>query len=279
MYYLLIVVILLVLIYFYFMNVEKNNDKPIIYFLGQYSTYPAFEDYVRSLIYKLKENNISYKVFTNLTYDDSFFNNSKKNIIYIIIHGTDLLNISNITKNKIINKTYIINTEQLTKQHELVRILKYVNEGFKIIDYSIGNIRILDKNYSLDNIIYIPYQVNYEEIYNNKYRPKDICSITPFSSANRKKIFMAAKSTKLFKLTPIYGYGPTRDYQILKHKILLNIHYNENYRTFESIRCDRLIFNKTIILSFLHPSDVVLILWMSVGPNLVVVIVIIIIIK
>ena len=247
MYYLLIIVILLVLIYFYFMN--ENKDKLCIYFLGHYVSYPSFEDYVRSLIYKLKQNDISYKVFTNSIYKDSFFNNSDKNIIYVIIHNTEILHISDKTKKKIINKTYIINTEQLTKQNELVRILNYVNEGFKIIDYSIGNIRILDKNYSLDNIVYIPYQVNYDEIYNDMYRPKDICTITPFSSANRKKIYMAAKSTKLFKITPIYGYGPSRDYQILKHKILLNIHYNEYYRTYESIRCDRLIFNKTIILS------------------------------
>ena len=98
MYYLLIVVILLVLIYFYFMNAENNNDKPIIYFLGQYSTYPAFEDYVRSLIYKLKENNISYKVFTDLTYDDSFFNNSKKNIIKIF-ENKILFRIKNLFKN------------------------------------------------------------------------------------------------------------------------------------------------------------------------------------
>ena len=30
---------------------------------------------------------------------------------------------------------------------------------------------------------------------------------------------------------------------------LLNIHYNPSYSTFESIRCDRLIFNKVIIFS------------------------------
>jgi hypothetical protein len=99
-------------------------------------------------------------------------------------------------------------------------------------------------------VFYLPYQVNYEEIQEkNIKRSLDMCSITPESSTHRKYVYYTIKSFDLVNITPVSGFLKERDDLILKHKILLNIHYNPSYSTFESIRCDRLIFNKVIIFS------------------------------
>ena len=253
--YLILIVLILILIYLYFNYINKNvynikENEPIIYFLGDSKPYEIFEDYVDSLAYKLRKNNVKYKIYTQIQFTETFFKYHKSNIYYVIIHTTDILDITTTTKQNIIKNTYIINTEQLTRKTELIRVINYVKEGYKIIDYSLGNIRILDKNFNLNNIYYIPYQVNYDEIYNKyTYRPKDICSIRPTSGKHRKYIYDNMLSFKIFKLTPISGFKEKRDREILKHKMLLNVHFDETYNTYESIRCDRLIFNKVIIVS------------------------------
>ena len=182
---------------------------------------------------------------------DSFFLNKSINSHFIFLHDLEYVKISEETEKKIIRQSSIINTEQLTRRSELTKMISYINKGYKIIDYSIGNIKILNTyNFPKNTIFYLPYQVNYQEIQEtNTQRPLDMCSITPESSTHRKYVYYTIKSFDLANITPVYGFLKERDDQILKHKILLNIHFNPSYSTYESIRCDRLIFNKVIIFS------------------------------
>ena len=114
----------------------------------------------------------------------------------------------------------IINTEQLTRVSQLTKMIYYINKGYKIIDYSIGNVKILNTyNFPKNTILYLPYQVNYEEIQEtNTARPLDMCSITPESSTHRKYVYYTIKSFELTTITPVYGFLKERDNQILKHK-------------------------------------------------------------
>lgn len=250
--YLIWIILLLVLIYFYFnfkFNHKKENYAAIVYILIHPKLYDYYENYIYSLIYKFKNNNIECVIIKEDKYNDVFFNNYNTNVQYIIFQTLNNINISTTTKYKIIKNTYIINTEELTNKIELSRILKYIDEGYKIIDYNIANIRILDKNYTINNIYYIPYQVNYEEIYKNRGHSKNICIIDPYATSHRKSIYMKTLSTNFLQINIISGKGVQKDKEIIKHKILLNTHINNNITSFESIVCDRFIFNKVVILS------------------------------
>ena len=112
-------------------------------------------------------NNIKYDIVLKDKFTDSFFLNKEINSYFLILHDLSFIKISNLTEKNIISKTFIINTEQLTRKSELAKMLNYINKGYKIIDYSIGNIKILEKyNFSNLTLIYLPYQVNYDEIEN-----------------------------------------------------------------------------------------------------------------
>lgn len=43
--------------------------------------------------------------------------------------------------------------------------------------------------------------------------------------------------------------GEERDKELFKHKILINVHFSEDYRITEQIRINRCIYNKMIIIS------------------------------
>jgi len=251
----LVIIIFLLLLLLIKENIKKNNKSklyPKIYILGLKKEYIFFEDYVKSLEYKFKLNKIEYEIVLKDRFTDSFFLNKEINSYFLVLHDLSYINIKDSTEKKIISKTFVINTEQLTRTSELTKMLNYIAKGYKIIDYSIGNINILEKyNFPKSTIIYLPYQVNYHEIELDKLKnkPLTICSITPESSPHRKYIYYSLKSFDLVDITPVKGFLKERDDIIFKHKILLNTHFNPSYSTYESIRCDRLIFNKTIIFS------------------------------
>ena len=231
------IIILLIIICITLIIISKVKNKELI----QYSTiyiiclkreYIFFEDYIKSIISKLEVDNIPYIVHLDSSVSDSFFLDKIQNSHFVFLHDLEFVKISEETEKKIISQSSII-------------------RGYRIIDYSIGNIKILNTyNFPNNKIFYLPYQVNYEEIQEkNSVRHLNICSITPESSTHRKYVYYTIKSFELTEITPVSGFLKERDNQILKHKILLNIHFNPSYSTYESIRCDRLIFNKVIIFS------------------------------
>ena len=54
---------------------------------------------------------------------------------------------------------------------------------------------------------------------------------------------------KNFNIDIIGGWKKERDFELFSHKILLNLGYTDKHKIFESLRCDRCIFNKMIIIS------------------------------
>lgn len=249
-----IIILIIICITLIIVNKLKNKELiqyPTIYIICLKREYIYFEDYIKSIISKLEVDNIPYILHLDSSVSESFFLDKSINSHFIFLHDLEFVKISEEVEKKIISQSSIINTEQLTRRSELTKILEYINKGYRIIDYSIGNIKILNTyNFSNNKIFYLPYQVNYEEIQEkNSVRHLNICSITPESSTHRKYVYYTIKSFDLANITPVFGFHKERDDQILKHKILLNIHFNPSYSTFESIRCDRLIFNKVIIFS------------------------------
>ena len=50
-------------------------------------------------------------------------------------------------------------------------------------------------------------------------------------------------------MSQIVGFDKTRDEHLFKHKIALNIHFNERFKIFEQMRCNRCVFNKMIVIT------------------------------
>lgn len=50
-------------------------------------------------------------------------------------------------------------------------------------------------------------------------------------------------------LNIVEGFGEARDVYLFTHKIILNIHFNERFKIFEEMRCNRCIFNKMIVIT------------------------------
>ena len=115
-----------------------------------------------------------------------------------------------------------------------------------MLDYSKANMSYYDGYYTK----YLSYQVNYDEIYNLP-KTKDICIILgSFGDipTKRKYIIDLIKS-KGYEIDFISGWKKERDEKLFTYKILVNISYQEDYKIFESLRCDRCIFNKMIVIS------------------------------
>jgi hypothetical protein len=198
-------------------------------------TFKYFEDYVMSIIPLLKAKLVLFNSYINL----SFSTNNN----YIFIQNVN----NNFFKENSNNKNlFLINTEQLSVEKLRTEINNYPN-NLIIIDYSIANL----KYYKKDFIKYLlPYQINYNEIFNIA-KNKDICLIGTQNSIpfNRQNIINLLKE-KNVNVDIVSGFNQLRDNNLFKYKIILNIGYfPDNYKIFESFRCDRCIYNKMIVIS------------------------------
>ena len=205
-----------------------------------------FIDYINSII-------VNNKQILLLTYYDADYETldtmikSNHDTIFIFIQDIPI-NIINNYKNNYKN-ICILNTEQLSRTNWLNIICKYHNDGIKCIDYSKGNINyFINKNIS--NILYLPYLINRNEIF-NYIKINDIAFIGDFSNSQRRTTII--NNLKLqninININQIFGFDKKRDNYLFTHKILLNIHFNEDYKIFEQMRCNRCILNKMIIIT------------------------------
>lgn len=150
------------------------------------------------------------------------------------------------------HNVFVLNTEQMSEKNRLNYILSLLKEKIQVIDYSIVNINILRKYGKYSNLLfYIPYQYNKKEVSFLKSLQTDNYTydigIVNCSSIYRKKIFNKLISSNL-KVIDIRGWKNNRDTIISKCKILLNIHFQPDFKIYESIRCDRWLFaNKCIV--------------------------------
>lgn len=214
-------------------------------------------DYVMSLII---EDTDTYKSLT--IGEDIIIDDSHKIIIFMQTIPNKSNNI--IFKNEKKVNVFLCNTEQLTKYsdaliYNLRAFYEYIknidNTSFGIMDYSYQNLCILkDNNFIIDNSIslhYVPYQYNSREIEylkSVKTSNKKVCTCG-CGSDKRRKIISDLLENDGIRVDNIIGYGKTRDIELMKYKVLLNIGLRDNYNIYEHIRCDRLIFSGMVVVS------------------------------
>ncbi len=141
----------------------------------------------------------------------------------------------------------LLNTEQLSRTSWNKRI----PHGVIHIDYSEANLLCLEKSgCGHGSRIYLPYQLHHREI-RQYYQPKksrDVCIIYPHTSERRHKVIRDLKERGV-NVDIISGFGHSRDVELFQYKILINLHFSEEYKIFEELRCCRAIFHQMIVIS------------------------------
>ena len=226
--------------------ITKKGNNPENIIITEYNIYDCCHDYLDT-IYRDNQLIIKYhNSFDNLIklskILDKINNNTNKFIFIMKI-------IPNLKLDKY-NNCYLLNTEQLTRKNCLEYIKKIIKiKNIKLLDYSFGNINILNKHNIKTK--YLPYQKYESEIFNYT-KDYDVAIIgldlINDCSSRRYQIYSKLKNLGV-KINNITGFYDDRDKLLFKHKILLNIHYDKDYKIFEEIRCTRCVFNKMIVIT------------------------------
>lgn len=129
-----------------------------------------------------------------------------------------------------------INTEQLSVPSKLEEYKLYIKPNIQIYDYSLQNIKISGLGE------YLPYRENLMETkklkdFLSQEKNYDFAVIGTFSE--HRKTIMNLLGSKGIKIYFVSGWGDARDKEVGKCKALLNIHFNEEYKLYEPIRCER----------------------------------------
>ena len=135
------------------------------------------------------------------------------------------------------SKIKFLNTEQLCVPEKMAEYKACISQADEIFDYSENNIKLSDKG------TYLPYKERAEET--EKLRgyldvPKEFDVVVVGTYSERRKKIIEELRSQFLRIDWITNlFGDERDIRIGKAHILLNLHYSDSYKEFESIRCNR----------------------------------------
>ena len=206
-----------------------------------------------------------------------YIHDRNDNEIFIITQIVLTDNYFNTMSEKVSNsrKVVFLNVEMLSESTRMKRIINIIERtNFTIADYSIENIKTLllhCDNYNIpltNKVVYFPYQFNIQENqnltnYDNTYyydigiinaMPEKYDTVSKDETYRREKLWKELERhnhilDNKYRIINILGWGQERDYTISKCKIILNVHHFNCFNIHESIRCDRLVFAKKLIIS------------------------------
>ena len=131
------------------------------------------------------------------------------------------------------------NTEQLTRPHQLQQVLDKINlsRPKEVWDYSKANCEIL-KNHNID-ALHIP--LDSPEWYLNKLKgfiniQYDVGFCGEFSQ--RRISILDGLEKAGVSVQRITDFGEVRDQKLASCRVILNIHFDDDYLIFESCRCE-----------------------------------------
>lgn len=126
---------------------------------------------------------------------------------------------------------YLINMEQCSNKDHLSRLLKELsNERYSgLIDYSEANVRW--SGIEETTIVLMKRGVSSGD----GMKEYDVAFVGLLNA--RRNHILQSLVERGVSVRHIRGWGRNRDKEIAKARVLVNIHYSENYLVFESIRC------------------------------------------
>lgn len=233
-------------------NFVNSTEKWVVY--GPEYTYTLIKEYINNL-------NLQYniKYVTNINQIQDI--NPTKILFVNNIHDTSVFNIF---KNIEIS---ILNIDSLHIPCYLNNIFQMINlyPNIKIYDYSLKNIEVLQKYNIQTEFLEYKYdekEINHlKEINNNQPKIYDfglIAYCKDVSCNYRRKYIVEKLRDKGYTVNIACGFGEERDIELAKCKIILNIHhksFNVECRTFEHLRCNRLLYAGFKVLSEISYVD------------------------
>lgn len=134
----------------------------------------------------------------------------------------------------------LYNTEQLTRQGQLERIctMAIIPACAEIWDYSAINVRILADRGITAKHVPLRSSENYVARLRSLRSVGQIYDIGfAGSKSNRRIAIVNALADTKYSICLIRSWGEERDAVLAKCRIILNIHYADDYKVFESARC------------------------------------------
>ena len=150
-------------------------------------------------------------------------------------------------------KGIVYNTEQLTIPRVLAKILRLMGEPLDPLvpslldplvpkvhlwDYSMANIRILANHGIIAKYMPLKTTGSYlEKLQRFNTCPKVYDIGFNGTISPRRKVILDQLATQ-FSVLMVTSWGDTRDMELAKCRVLVNIHFDTDYMIFESARCE-----------------------------------------
>lgn len=147
-----------------------------------------------------------------------------------------------------------LNTEQLTKPIWRKQVQSYLDKGIRVLDYDLFQSRMLSS--PLHHYLPCVYEPRLTELIKRTVPTYDIafCSI----NSERRARMAHALAERGVRVMNIFKWGEERDVLIAQCRMLINVHYDEQYNIFEHLRCDRWVMAGLHVVSEPSLSDAML---------------------
>ena len=136
----------------------------------------------------------------------------------------------------------LINTEQLSRPHYQSLVSRCLGMGMLVIDYSLENIRIMGDH---PNHLWFPHPFEVMRVCTDTIRTKTVCMIGATRSIRRTRIYDALVG---HGIEGVWGWGDERDRCIMDFRVVVNVHFDDDYVVHEHLRCDRCVMNGLIVV-------------------------------
>jgi hypothetical protein len=208
-----------------------------IHFIVDDRIYLSIEDYLTFLVEKYSIEIVKWRSIDS----QRRFNNV---VLVQAIPPTRILH-------KILNIGWygLLNIEQLSRSSVLDRLERDIKRTDIVIkyllDYSPANIRLCS-NFKNVTHIFLPFQFPViHQIVANKTE-NTVAFVGALSK--RRAVILDELRKKGIVVHHIREWGIKRDMLISQNKVLLNIHYSDDYRIFESFRCVPWTFHPQVVV-------------------------------
>ena len=143
-----------------------------------------------------------------------------------------------------------VNTEQISRQEYFDNAEKALHQGTPLIDYSPENIYLLVKIPRRKFLLRYQYLSREVDALKSWIPEKPLVDVVFVGTMSPKRgQIIDALRAKGITVCIVQGWGEQRDRELVKGKLLLNLHFHETYGVYESIRCDRLIFSGMMVVT------------------------------
>lgn len=220
---------------------NKRTTKRLFACLCRENHYPYFEDYLDSL--DLFDVIILYKNMEDI------MNIQHRNIKLIFILDLD----ENMLALNLQKDVMIFCIEQMTILGRYNYMREFYKDGYHLISHTnaqkkhFPNTEVLPYQYQEDEVNKLKTFITSNPLVTNAKYEYDVCMIG-CNSDMRHNIFNELVRRGV-RIVNVEGWKDIRDRQVARCKILLNVHFHDDYQVYEHLHCDRWMFAGKLIIS------------------------------